>query len=222
MKKLYYVLFLLSSLSTLFSCTKGDEYYSDYVNITQSYEGTILEYLESQPGTFDSLILVLDRLPELRDSLNDQNKEITLFAVTNRSFQIAVGAMNTARELSGRTPLYLEDLKKADLDSLTSRYVISGLYDTDALHTFKEGRTVPSMRYGYDMNILYNQTNASGFVQGGQQQLLFSDVNNSIFQRYWETINTASVNLYASNGVLHVLSAGHDFGFNKLTTKFSQ
>lgn len=222
MKKLYYVLFLLCSLSILLSCTKGDEYYSDYVNITQSYDGTILEYLESQSGTFDSLILVLDRLPELRDSLGDDSKDVTLFAVTNRSFQIAIGAMNTARELSGRAPLYLEDLDKADLDSLTSHYIFSGLYDTDALQTFKEGRTVPSMRFDYDMNILYTETNASGFVQGGQQQLLFSDVNNSIFQRYWETINTASVNLYASNGVLHVLSAGHDFGFNKLTTKFSQ
>lgn len=222
MKRIYILLFLLSSVSFFFSCTKGDQYYADYVNITQSFDGTILEYLESQPGTFDSLVLVLDRLPELRDSLNDSGKEITLFAVTNRSFQIAIDAMNTARELSGRKPLYLEDLSKSDLDSLTSRYAFSGLYDTESLFSFKEGQTVASMRYGYDMNMLFKETDASGFVQGGQQQLMLSDVNNSIFQRYWKSINTASVNLYTSNGVLHILSTGHDFGFNKLTTKFSQ
>lgn len=222
MKRFLNILLLLGGMTLLFSCTKGDQYYADYENMTQQYDGTILEYLESQPGTFDSLILVLDRLPELRDSLNSAETDFTLFAVTNRSFEIAIEAMNRARALSGRKSIYLEDLPKADLDSLTSRYVFKGFYDTESLYTFREGQTLGSLRYSYDMNILYTETNSSGLVYGGQQQLLLSDVNNSIFQRYWETINTASVNMYTNNGVLHVLSSGHDFGFNKLTTKFSQ
>lgn len=216
------IITLIAAVGFLGSCEKGDSHYYDFENKTPVYEGTILEYLESQPGVFDSLVLVLDRVPELRKDLGDSNSKLTLFAVTNRSFQIAVSAMNNARALTGRVPLYLEDLIQVELDSIVRRYAFDNTYDTDFLSPFEEGQTVNSMSYGYGMNMKYTETNASGFVGGGQQEIEFSDVNNSIFQRYWKTVNTASVNLRTKNGVIHVLDSGHDFGFNKLTTKFSQ
>jgi len=223
MKKATYLMFVLSGILTgMASCKKGDTYYYDYKNETQTYDGTVLQYLEAQPGVFDSLVLVLDRLPHLRTSLNDAGRSLTLFAVTNRSFEIAVTAMNNARRLSGRPALYLEDIARHELDSLVSRYIFADLYDIAFLSPYEEGQTVESIGFDYEMNLQYNVTNASGLVRGGQQQILFSDVNRSIFQRYWKRVNTMSVDLRTRNGIIHVLSPSHDFGFNKLTTKFSQ
>ncbi|WP_033563542.1 fasciclin domain-containing protein [Sphingobacterium sp. SYP-B4668] len=216
------VLGLACLLIGLASCQKGDQYYFDYKNETKTFDGTILDYLDSQPGVFDSLILTLDRVAELRTALKDDSKQYTLFAVTNRSFEIAIKSLNTTRKLANKKPLYIEDLDLIEVDSILSRYVFQGMYDTDYLSPFVEGQTIESVRYNYKMHMQYEVTNASGLVGGGQQQIELSDVNNSIFQRYWKSINTASVNLKTKNGVIHILSSGHDFGFNKLTTKFAQ
>jgi len=222
MKKAVYLALAASAILSVEACKKGDSHYYGYKNGTQTYDGTLLRYLESQPGVFDSLVLTLDRLPHLRTVLNDDSRSLTLFAATNRSFEIAVTAMNNARKLSGRPPLYLEDIARHELDSLVSRYIFADIYDVAFLSPYEEGQTVESIGFGYEMNLLYNVTNASGLVRGGQQQILFSDVNRSIFQRYWKRVNTASVDLKTRNGIIHVLSPSHDFGFNKLTTKFSQ
>ena len=43
----------------------------------------------------------------------------------------------------------------------------------------------------------------------------------TIFQRYWQRVNTSVVNVRTKNGIIHILSAGHDFGFSKFTSKYS-
>ena len=144
-----------------------------------------------------------------------------MFAVTNRSFQLAVDALNTTRRLTGKTPLYLEDVGLIDVDSMVNRYVIDQVYDTKTLAPFIDGRVVVSTKNAYKMHIQYKVLDASGFVGGGQQQLLFSDTNNSIFQRYWQQVNTSAVNIRTKNGIIHILSVGHDFGFGKFTINFS-
>ena len=185
------------------------------------YEGTIYEYLKSQKGIYDSLLLVLDRLPDLRSKLQNSDSSYTLFAVTNRSFEIAVEGLNTTRSITGRPNLYLEDVGINDLDSMVNRYVITEVFDTDQLKPFIDGQVVTSTKHDYNMHIQYRVLDASGFVGGGQQQLIFSDTNNSIFQRYWQRVNTSVVNVRTRNGIIHILSAGHDFGFSKFTSKYS-
>lgn len=225
MKSIRTYLTLLLGSSIVFmlgSCEQGDEYYAEYQNESKVYPGTVLDYLESQNGVYDSLLLVLDRLPALRDSLKNESKQLTLFAITNRSFALAVDALNTTRKLTNKTPLYLEDVKRNELDSLMSRYIFSLELSAANLKPFIDGQTIKSVQYGYEMHAQYRVLNASGMVGGGQQQILFSDVNNSIFQRYWQRINTSAVDIRTQNGIIHVLTAGHDFGFNKFTSKFSQ
>ncbi|WP_293912904.1 MULTISPECIES: hypothetical protein [unclassified Sphingobacterium] len=212
--------FALFILTATVSCEKGDEYYKDYQNNTKVYDGTILKYLESQKGTYDSLLLVLDRAPGLRSKLMGTEK-FTFYAMTNRSFEIAVKALNATRKLTNKAPLYLEDVDQLELDSLMGRYIFDGEVTTETLYPYIDGLKTKSV-YGYDMHMYYNVSNASGFVSGGQQEIEFSDVNNSIFKRYWQTTTTTAVNLKTTNGVIHFLSASHDFGFNKFTSKFSQ
>lgn len=213
---------LVFILALLFAgCEKGDNYYYNFETAESQYDGTIYEYLEGQKGVYDSLLLILDRVPDLRRKLNNTDSTLSLFAVTNRSFQLAVDALNTTRRLTGRSPLYLEDVGLVDIDSMVNRYVLNDVYDTKTLAPFIDGQVVLSTKYEYRMHIQYRVLDASGFVGGGQQQLLFSDTNNSIFQRYWQQVNTSAVNIRTKNGIIHILSAGHDFGFNKFTSKFS-
>lgn len=223
MKKITTVIALLVVFMSiiLIGCKKGDKYYYEYEAKETKFEGTIYEYLVSSDGRYDSLLLVLDRVPDLRSKLNNPDSSLSLFAVTNRSFQLALEALNTTRKLTGKSALYLEDVGLRDLDSMLNRYVLDEVYDTKTLAPFIDGQVVESTKYKYKMHIQYRVLDASGFVGGGQQQLIFSDTNNSIFQRYWQKINTSAVNIRTSNGIVHELSAGHDFGFSKFTSKYS-
>lgn len=223
MKRLYIRLLCLFPLlaMSLVGCEKGDDHYYMYESSEIVFDGTIYEYLESQPQIYDSLLLVLDRVPDLRRKLNNPDSTLTLFAVSNRSFELALEGLNTTRGLTGRAPLYLEDVGLKDLDSMVNRYVIDKVFDTKELAPFIDGQVVTSTKYDYKMHIQYRVLNASGYVGGGQQQLIFSDTNNSIFQRYWQRINTSAVDIRTSNGIIHTLSAGHDFAFSKFTSKYS-
>jgi len=223
MKKLHIPTAILGLILTVFftSCDKGNDHYYDYEATEVVYDGTIYQYLSSEKGVYDSLLLVLDRVPDLRTKLNNSDSTLSLFAVTNRSFQLALEALNTTRSLTGRSPLYLEDVGLSDLDSMVNRYVLNEVYTTNILAPFIDGQVVKSTKYDYNMHIQYRVLDASGFVGGGQQQLIYSDTNNSIFQRYWQGINTSAVNIKTTNGIIHILSAGHDFGFNKFTSKYS-
>lgn len=223
MKKIHLRLLFIFPLlvASLIGCEKRDDYYYDYESSEVVYDGTIYQYLENQPGVFDSLLLVLDRVPDLRTRLGNEDVNMTFFAVSNRSFELAVDALNTTRAITGRSPLYLEDVGLVDLDSMINRYAFDEIYDTEQLAPFIDGQVVNSTKHDYTMHMQYRVLDASGFVGGGQQQLIFSDTNNSIFQRYWQRVNTSAVNIRTANGIIHVLSAGHDFGFSKFTSKYS-
>ena len=197
----------------LTSCQKGDDYYANFENQVQVFDGNAYSYLQTETG-YDSLLLVLDRLVPLRNTL--KNDSITLFALTNQSFELAIENMNKKRAISDKAPLYLEDLKLSDLDSVMSRYIFQEAILTSDLNELVDGDYYYGITHGYKMHIQYKKLNASGFVGGGQQQLVFTDPNESIFERYWQRSPTNSVNIRTKNAVIHVLSPNHDFGFNKL------
>jgi hypothetical protein len=81
------------------------------------------------------------------------------------------------------------------------------------MNTLSDGRDVPTVKYGYVMNMKLLFTNASGFVGGGPTLINFSDRNRSIFTRYWVTAKTSTIDISVANAVIDLLDAGHDFGF---------
>lgn len=216
MKKILYVgfsfLFLVIALS---SCKKGNTYYEDYQVKYTEYDGTTLQFLEEQNSVYDSLLLVLERVPNLRARLKNPLDTLTFFAMTNNSFTNAIDAMNAVRSAADRPKLYLEDIPQPLIDTLTFHYAFNGIYDTDNLKEFVEGREVLSIDK-YRMTMKYKVTSASGIVNGGQQQIILSDMNNSIFQRYWQESNASVVNIRTKNGRLHILAPSHNYGFSKL------
>lgn len=199
------------------ACKKGNSYYEDYQLKYTEYNGTSLQFLEEQGAVYDSLLLVLERVPDLRKKLANPNDTLTFFAITNSSFTNALDAMNAIRKSSGRSSLFLEDIPQPILDTLTYHYAFAGLYDTDYLNAFVEGKEIRAID-DYRMTLRFKVTSASGIVGGGQQQIVLSDMNNSIFQRYWQSSATSVVNIRTKNGMLHVLAPAHNYGFSKLAT----
>jgi hypothetical protein len=195
------------------SCKKGDNTYYNYVNDKSTYNGNALEYLRSQPGVYDSMLLVVNRLTGLVDSVSKGN--LTIFAMSNRSFALALQNINQARKDSfpSMQPVSLSTIDSSTLDTFFCRYLIKGKQLSNDLISFTDGRTFPTVRYDYNMQLQYTKTNASGFVDGGPKALIFSDPKNSIFTRYWIRVNTTVLDIKTSNAIVDVLPPGHDFGF---------
>jgi len=206
---------LVLILLGLAACEKGNSYYENFSAKEAKFDGTSLEFLEAQGNLYDSLLLVLDRVPDLRAKLKDPKAQITFFATSNTSFSNAIEAMNAVRKAGNRTPLYLEDIPQKLLDTLTYHYAFEGIYNTAAMQEYVEGKEIKAIDQ-YRMNLKYKVTSATGTVNGGQQQLVLSDMNNSIFIRYWQESVTSVVNIRTTNGMVHVLVPSHNFGFSKL------
>jgi len=203
--------------ATVVSCKKSDSDYYNYENNLKQFDGNALEYLESQKGIYDSLLLVLNRLPNLQDSL--RNQKVTLFAATNKSFQIAVESLNAVRKKLNKAPLYLADVDIEQLDTMTSKYILRGEIVTADFQRYVDGLIVKSINHDYSMHINYNKADASGFIEGGPGIIIFTDPKNSIFVRYWQSAPTNSVNIKTKNAIINVLSPGHDFGFADFVTR---
>ncbi len=209
----------LTFLSMLTACKK-DSIYHDYENTIKEFDGTALQYLQAQNNTFDSLLVVLDRLPHLKDSLN--NNSVTLFAPTNQSFQAAIKNLNIERKSNGKSPMYLQGCDVAELDTLTTRYILRGARTTDTYAPFADGVNLNSIKYDYPMHIQYNKLNASGFVGGGPQSIIFSDPKGSIFEKNWENASTNAVNIKTKNAIVNILAPLHDYGFNEFVTRVNR
>ena len=218
MKYLYGLLLSVVSLIGLVSCHKADNYYYNFKQEEQMFDAVIYDYLMQQPGIYDSLAIVLERLPSLKSKLSDKNKHLTFFAANNRSFSLAIANLNNARRHRDLAPMYLSDISVDILEVLMHRYVFDKPYKVADFETYLDGRSLNSSKFDYEMHVFYMLLSSSGLEQGGRQQLVFSDVNNSIYQRYWNSTTTETVNFNTQNGVIHTLTARHEFAFGKLVS----
>lgn len=200
--------FTLIALMLSASCTKDGGFYEPEV-IDKEFKGTTYEYLKSKPGTFDSLLIAIDRVGAT-DLLSDSN--VTLFAVANPGFQLALTNLNNLYALSEKPSQYLTSIDYAQLDTMMSQYIIRGSYPTDSLRQ-QDGLQLSAVRFGYPMHGRLSRANASGYVNGGPELIQFSDTKGSQFTRDWISAATTSINIKTKNGYVHVLSADHVFGF---------
>lgn len=200
------------ALVVLAGCKKDDTYYN-YDKETSIFDGSSYQYLQKGGGLFDSMLLVIDRCTGLKDSL--VSGKVTLFAINNNSFNLAMKNLNLRRAtmVPARPPLSLATLDSTQLDTLACRYILNGLYATERVVDNADGIQAPAIKYDYQMNLLYERINAAGYEGGGPQQLFFSDPKQTPFEVFWVTTKTQIVNVKTNNGIVHVLSSGHDFGF---------
>lgn len=212
---------LLALVIALAACKKVDHSYVDYQPKAGNFSGNAAEYLKAQPGLYDSLLFMLDRVPRLKDTL--QNGEITLFAVSNRSVALALQNTNQARRdsLPMMPAVTLASIDSAVLDTFLCRYILQDKVLSADISNLADGLFFPTIGYtnergadtSYQMQMQYVRTNASGYVGGGPATVIFSDPKGSIFYRYWVRVNTITVDIKTSNSVIHLLPPSHDFGF---------
>lgn len=199
----------------LASCSKDSGDYNKQP-ISQTVNLSTYDYLKSKKGTFDSMLVVIDRMG-LQSYLKDS--AITVFALTNSSFRVAVQNLNTTRRAAEKPPLNLSNMDYIQLDTIITQYIINGKYPTEALEK-QDGMLLKGVRYGYVMNAKLNANSTSGFVKGGAKTIDFSDTRWSKFQRNWVTTTTSSVNILTNNGVVHTLDPDHVAGFSDFVKRF--
>lgn len=202
------------------ACKKDESPYYDYKNTVQTFNGSALDYLKSQPNTFDSLLLVLDRFPALKDSLT--NNKLTLFAPVNKNFEASIKYLNLQRKAEGKAPIYLKTADPYELAFMTCKYIIRGNRSTDAFSSSVDGLLLNSIIIDYPMHIRYVRQSSSGYQGGGPAVLNFSDPHGSNFTDDWTTTTTNAVNIKTNNATINILSTLHNFGFNEFTDRLDK
>ncbi len=202
----------------LCACNKSESPYYNYENKVQTYNGTALDYLKAQPdGTFDSLLLVLKRFPNLEDSLT--NQEVTLFAPVNKNFASAVKYLNNMRRTYGLPNIYLANVNAAQLDTMICKYIIRGKKTTESYMADLDGVLVNSIGFDYPMHVRYAKMSSSGYVEGGASILNFSETFGSAFKKDWVTTKASTVNIRTNNATINILDPIHNFGFDEFTSR---
>ena len=199
--------------------------------------------------TYDSLLFLAGHLPGLKDSLQ-KRKGVTLVAVTDQSFRLAFDALNQYREAYGKGKrLGLEDLLiepfsvvdtivhqvstedndtiyitrhydyRHQLDSMLYCYLFNGRYSMDDV--LNVGATeVPCMSYGHLMRMEVGRGAASGAEGVGVRYMRLIETWDSKVTTTWVKAEVESSDIMTRNGWLHVLSDGHEFGFNGMEQLF--
>ncbi|GAA4181344.1 hypothetical protein GCM10022218_36930 [Sphingobacterium ginsenosidimutans] len=214
----YNVSILLGMLLCITACTKYQGYY-EYENTEKVFNGNSLAYLQSKPGVFDSVLLVLDRLPYLKDAV--ANEKVTVFAPTNSTFQTALSNLNLVRDNQKKEHLSIQNLDIAQLDTLMTKYIGAGIVTTDST-LYIDGLFIETYGIRHPMHAQRIKENASGLVNGGAEIMYYSDTKNNSFQSQWIRASSQAVNIFTGNGVVHVLGGRHEFGFGDFLTRMNK
>lgn len=158
---------------------------------------------------------------DLDEEANEEQEyaigELTLEKLWN--YQKTVKVIN--EEDPEDAPEYIHYEYKSQMDSLLCRYMVPGVYDTPRLSTASsvEGQLVQGL-HSYRMSLLYRRLPASGFLNVGPQEIIFYDMGNTLDKDKWEPAKVLWTDIYAKNGVIHVMVPQHEFGFGKFIHYF--
>jgi len=200
------------------SCAKVEGYY-DFENKESIYNGNTIAYFESKPEVFDSLLTVLNRFPELKEKV--RSEAVTVFAPTNASFEIALNSFNLVRINQNKSPLYINDLDMVQLDTVINKYLVQGLVTTDSM-LYVDGLYMKTLNYDLPMHAQRIKEEASGLVDGGLVRVYYSDTKKSNFVSQWTRSQSQAVNISTTNGIVHILANGHEFGFGEFLNRFNR
>jgi hypothetical protein len=225
-------------------------------NEIEVFNGSVLDYLlvgnDRLNLKFDSMMFLIDSIPDFKQLLQEGGKQYTIFAVPDACFRFSLSQLAEYRkqkELGG--PISLSDLLiepfvvedtviigatttlpdttiteyyydyRAEVEAMLCRYIIDAKYDTDSILA-DGGNAVPySLKYNYQMNIECFLQPASGYSDGGAKRMIFSDMKNSQVKENWNNASVVWMDIYASNGVIHILSPQHNFGFDEFINVFN-
>lgn len=210
------------------SCKKDS--YLDSGTFAPVYDGTVLEYLNTRPELFDSLLKVI-KLADLEDALDQDG--VSFFAPPSFCIEKSVWRLNAYLYSQGRDTITdLAQVHPAVWREYLSMYILNDTYllkdipqlDTLNLNVFPGQGFVALGGQNMNVGVLYNDVvtkNSQGVEQvvtyGGYRQLYLSAVRGSANaggSGYLLNAPVATSDLRTRNGVIHVLMIQrHSFGF---------
>lgn len=256
------ILSVIITLLFLSSCQNYESIAPDTFVDKHIYENSVLDYLSGKGitdpiYTFDSMLVIINEIPELSQLLKQSKGGITVFAVPDKCFESSFDQLNTYRaQKDYGEEISLQDLLiepftiidsifevkpgiepgtelvdtivnyyhydyKAQLDSLFRRYIFEGWYDSDTvLNSDQQRLTLESYGTKYRMNMSSKTLSSSGVVDGGMKTFVFSDMNESQLVDRWESTDIEHYDIYANDGVIHIITDQHNFSFGKFVNYF--
>jgi uncharacterized surface protein with fasciclin (FAS1) repeats len=207
---------------TVASCSK-DKYYKDGGLANPKFNGTVLQYLQSNPARFDTIVQIV-KLAGMEDILSKE--DITFFAPTDEVVRRTIGIVNgNIPLLQGRLNQALYNLNKDTIEKLDDippviwrkylmRYVMKGKYllkDYPQLDFTLRPLFPGGYYYGYNgdllnVGVVFNSANAVRYA--GYRQLcvaIIVDPSNPS-NYFFSSAPIATSDVQPTNGVVHVLA----------------
>jgi hypothetical protein len=206
---------------TVSSCSK-DKYYKDGGLANPVYNGTVLQYLQSNPK-FDTIVQVI-KLAGMEKTFSTEN--ITFFAPTDEVVRRTIGIVNgNIPLLQNRLNQALYDLNKDTIKTLSDispviwkkflmRYIFKGKFllkdypqlDFDLRPLYPGG-----YYYGYNgdlsnIGVVFNSANSVRYA--GYRQLCIAYIvdPSTPSNYYFQSAPVSTSDVQPSNGVVHVLA----------------
>ena len=215
----------------LVSCKKND-YYVDSGTSNPKFNGTVMEYLQSKTGVFDTTVQVIKLAGMEKVFTNDT---ITFFAPNNICIRNLVAFYNARQSSLGKdTVRKLSDIDTSVWRNLVSLYVFKGArkladfhqLDISVLNSFPGGMYVSYN--GRPMNIGVKYNDEGSIKYAGYRSLNISyikDLTNPYFlgtttwtgNGNWIIARVTSSDIQPTNGVVHVIAFSnpdHNLGFD--------
>jgi len=220
MKYLLLKIFFAGTLALAVATGCRKDYYVDTGLSAPGFDGNMLEFLESKPFLFDTLVHIIKKAG-LQDYFTDST--ITFFAPADSSIRNTFLYINRNLRLQGRDTLTsVDNIKPEFWRNTLMMYMFSGARNLDDypqldmqnISSFS-GEFVRSLG-GRVMNIGVNFGDANGIKYIGYRSLYFSYIPNSAapYQGWWST-RVATANIHPRNGYCHALVYGtHYLGFD--------
>ncbi|MBC9932283.1 fasciclin domain-containing protein [Chitinophaga qingshengii] len=213
---------LMLTVMAICSCKKN--YYTDTGLHDPNYKGTVLQYLQSNPFYFDTLVQVI-KLAGMEETFSKD--EITFFAPADPCFFQAIRSLNDYLKVNGRdTVQQLSDIKPAVWKNMLQLYLFKGKkrlrdytqVDTLALDTYNGQGFLCYNERPQNIGVIFNDavSGTSVIKYAGYRQLMLSYIPDFSQPRLrWLNVPVASSDIAPYNGIVHVLMfSRHSFGFD--------
>ncbi len=221
-KSNYLALFLFGIL-ILSACNK-DDYYEDGGLAVAKYDGSIIQYLETKPVLFDSIVEII-KLAGLEETF--QNEEFTFFAPADPDIKQLIGSLDKGGLNYRLFNESLDTIKQlSDIDSIIwkkhlYKYMFKGKntladypqIDFDLLGTYPGQNYVSFSGNVSNIGVVYNdivqkdhETEISRLKYQGYRQLYLSYIPDFTNPDAYINYPVSTSDIQPTNGVIHVLN----------------
>lgn len=207
---------IVFSCLLMFACKK-DEYYFDGGKSNPVFNGTTLQYLKSNPRSFDTIVKIIE-IAGMEREFNEDT--LTFFAPQDYSVATLITQVNKTLFFYGKdTVESLDEIDAAIWRKYLSNYLFKGankVKDYPQLDISAKA-IFPGQNYvaynGEVFNIGVKYLDAGGVKYSGYRQLILSyipDIAQPLDN--WISIPVSSSDVQPDHALVHVLDSNYPFG----------